>query len=256
MSYDSLNYKIKKLEKEIAILKAKMVDISKNVEEKQASPHSKVGDLDDKSQNRPSDITTGLGQDSGGNLAWNDSEQTTPPYGQKPTTPTKGYHGHSHSRYAGGAMDINILELVEYDIDWDASSEYSKHSQQFWVTPPPIKKIGEVEKIGNLDIEFDTSTRKWVAGSRYIDVEKTYLVQYEWINDVGDVVPEGTEGATKRIKQDENGEEMKSPLLYTLSQLGGIAGDNENLLKSNVIWDKDAKCWRFYGVFKPLPEEE
>ena len=178
MSYDSLNYKIKKLEKEIATLKAKMADISKNVEEKHAKPHSKVGDLDDKSQNRPSDITTGLGQDSGGNLAWNDSEQTTPPYGQKPDEPTKGYHGHSHSRYAGGAIDINTLEFVEYDIDWGASTEYSKHSQQFWVTPPPIKTVTyeaegeapeEIEKIGNIACRFNPEDKLWYTYAIYAD---------------------------------------------------------------------------------------
>jgi len=107
-----------------------------------------------------------------------------------------------------------------------------------------IKPYSEVSPPAKLDnMEGSWVNGIWVARgiANEIDVKNTYIVQ------------KNTDGT---IKKDSNGNEMKSPLLYLLSELSGIAKNNENLLKSNVIWDEDAKCWRFYGVFKPLPEEE
>ena len=109
--------------------------------------------------------------------------------------------------------------------------------QQFWYNDGKIKTVeqadGEgntefVPKIGNLDIEFDASTRKWVAGSKYIDVEETYLVRRD---------------ESGEFMLDENETEMKSSLY------------NEDPLKSSVVWDSTDKVWRFYAVYSPEPEE-
>ncbi len=66
-----------------------------------------------------------------------------------------------------------------------------------------------------------------------IDIEGTDLVQYE-IDEYGN----------KTIKKDSNGNEMKSVLKH-----------EDNLNKINVVWDKDAQCWRFYAVYAEDTEE-
>ena len=247
----SLNEKVAELERQVRYLQDKLQDILINTEEGAKKPYSKVGNRD-RNNTRPVDIATGLGNLMGGNLPWNDSELIIPPYGTQPATPTKGYSKHSHSRYAGGALDINTLELVEYATDPSDDSvivdpdgnPVNKHCQGFWDKQPNIKQESGVDKIGNLDISFDPTTGKWKAGGAdYIDVETTYIVQYAWYKE-GVEVPEGTEGAVKQIKLDENGNEMKSPLL--------VSGDE---FRSNVVWDKDAQSWRMYAVFRPWETE-
>lgn len=237
-----LTERVKELELKLKRLENKIRDMSKHTENTTTRPYSKSGGVKDPSQVRPSDIETGLGATFGGNFIWNDAELLFPPYGQQPSTPIKGYNKHGHSRYAGGALDIHILELVEYETNDDEEiidsngKVLNKHSQGFWKTKPNIKKDGEVPKIGLLDIAFDRDSKKWVAGANYIDVERTYLVQYIWTKDGEEVDPD-TEGATREIKTDENGNEMKSPLF------------------NNMVWDKIGKYWRFYAVFRPYEPE-
>ena len=168
----TLNQRIKELEKTIEELKHKVRDLSDNVEEKSVKPYSKVGGQRDRAQIRSSDISSGLGQLFGGNTVWNDSELKLPPYGQKPSNPTKAYNRHSHSRFSGGALDINTLELVQYDCDWNTGI-WNKDCQGFWKVYPSIAKEKkangiEIEKIGNLEITFDPEKGKWVAGSGWI----------------------------------------------------------------------------------------
>lgn len=237
----TINEEIKKLKLQIASLQSKVNDLSRNTEDKKIQPYSKIKPRD-LSQVKPIDPTVGKGL---GNLPWNDSELKVPPVNQQPSTPNKGYNKHAHSRYAGGALDINSLELVEYETDEAGNlldkngNILNKHTQQFWMTEGKIKTIeisdGEgnsefVDKIGNLDIEFDSSTRKWVAGSKYIDVEETFLVRRD--------------SETGEFMLDENEEEMKSPLY------------NEDPLKSSVVWDSTDKIFRFYACYAPEPEEE
>ncbi len=252
----TINKKIKNLEIEVKKLKSKLFDLSKNVESKVIPPYTKIGASRDRSQIRPVDIETGLGQAFGGNLIFNDSELNFPPYGDKPSEPTKGYNKHSHSKYAGGALDINSVEFVDYDADFETSLLYNKHCQGFWLSSPPIKKVTNsqgqsVEKIGNLDIEYDPDTRKWKAsgGIIEIDIDNTYFVKYIWKKD-GDEVPAGTEGATREVKTDENGNLMKSPLVLYEETVS-----NETKNKANAVWDKDAQCFRLYAVFKPYIED-
>ena len=152
------------------------------------NPHTRVGNNRTKSSIRAADPGTGLGGVFGGNLVWNNVEVAIPKYGETPAVPSKGYLKHSHSEYSGGALDINTLELVEYDCfhgGADVSGDFNKHCQQFWLTEPAIRTsshadgdIGAegVEKIGKLDISFDGDNRKWVAGISQIDVRETTFI--------------------------------------------------------------------------------
>ncbi len=154
----TLNEELKKLKHQVASLQSKVNDLSQNVEGKTIQPYSKVN-ARDLSQIKPIDPIVGRGK---GNLPWNDSELEVPPINQQPSAPTKGYNKHGHSRYAGGALDISTLELVEYDF---GENGYNKHCQQFWMESPSIVKYektpeegqegGEpIEAIGSLDGSF------------------------------------------------------------------------------------------------------
>ena len=225
----TLNQRIKTLEKQIKLLQNKINNLSANIEEKPVLPYSKVGGIRDRSQISPAGMIAGT---DGGILPWNDAELKFPPYGQKPNNPKKGYNKHGHSKYAGGALDINTLELVEYDVDWETSFDYNKHCQQFWLTLPPIAKAdvidnngnvtGQVEKIGLLDLAFDPQSQKWSASAFEIDIKKCYFVERD---ENGDIV------------NDENGNPKRSPLY------------NEDNTKNNITWDKNAQCWRLFATY-------
>ena len=170
----TLNDRIRKLERTIEKLELKIKDLSRNTEDKYLTPYSKVGNLRDKRQISPVDISTGLGRIYGGTILWNNAETRLPPYGQKVDTPTEGYNKHSHSDYSGGALDINTLEIIEYDINWGSNPNYSKHSQGFWIGKPPIKKEDNdnneaIEKKGPFAFVFDPNTVKWYSYGIYSD---------------------------------------------------------------------------------------
>lgn len=159
---------------------------------------------------------------------WNDAEAKRPALNEKPDEPNRAYNRHMHSRYSGGALAIGVLEIVEYDIDWDEDEARSKHSPGYWQSDPPIKKVqnaqGEnVSKIGNLDINFNPETGKWEAGGSNIDVEDTQFLKYN---------------ASGQIETDGNGNEKSAPLF--------VDGDTD---KQNVVWDSDNQTWRFYAVY-------
>ena len=259
----SLNDRILELEQLVKKLQGKLAYVSSRTEQKSPQATSQVGQIQLRQGIMPS-TGTGLGRVGmyQADMIWNDADAKRAPFGTQPADPVKGYNKHSHSRYAGGALDIHTLELVEYETT-DSEAEdpvildcngvpVNKHCQGYWKDLPNIAKAddGATDKIGMLDIEFDEQNKKWVTGASMVDVERTYLVQYIWKKDGSEVSPD-TPGAKKSIKTDYNGNEMKSPLLYALSSVV-----NENLNKSNVIWDKDAECWRFYAVFKSYLEEE
>lgn len=223
----TINEKIKKLELEVEKLKRKIKDLSIKTDTKKTKPYSKVGGTRAVSQNKSVSLSSGLSRKFGGNIIWNNVGMGALPYGQKPNESdlTTGFNKHGHSKFAGGALDINTLELVEYDCDWSAG-DWSKHFQELWKTSPSIKKVERkdgtlVEKIGNLDIEFDAESGKWIASAGEIDVEKTNLV----MKDEGE------------IKKDSKDQEMKAPLYNS----------DEN--KTCVVWDEDAEVWRFYAVY-------
>jgi hypothetical protein len=225
-----LYLQLQDLEGELLALKTKIDDLSKSTEEKDIKPYSAVGSKRDRSQTRPTDVSTGLGQVFTGGVIWNDSEQIISCYGQKPNDPEKGYNRHSHSRFSGGALDVKTLEIVEYDVDWETGN-YQKDCQSLWRNAPTIKKQQNihnenVDKIGLLDLVFNADTQKWGVSALEIDVKKCFLVQRD---------------AEGNIELDENGIEKKA-LLY-----------NEDITKTNLVWDKNAKCWRFYAVYAEPP---
>jgi len=159
-----INEKINQLEREIIKLKSRINTMeSETPKDSNPNPYTIVGGSKDISNNFSVDLKTGLGGTYGNFMPWNNAELEFPPYGLKPPTdPTIGYHRHSHSRYAGGALDINTLEFIEYNIDWDESDDYSKHCQQFWGTDPPIKKDDNgIEQIGTIYGDSDEPNIVW-----------------------------------------------------------------------------------------------
>jgi len=225
-----LYLQIQELEAQLNMIRTKLDDISKSTEEKDIKPYSTVGGGRDRSNSRPADTATGLGQVFAGGVIWNDSEQNVPQFGTKPGDPTKGYNRHSHSRYSGGALDVKTLEIVEYDTDWN-SGNWQKDCQSLWNTFPPIKKMQgtnnqNVDKVGLLDLIFNADTAKWGVSAFEIDVTKCYLVQRD---------------AQGEIVKDADGNDKKA-LLY-----------NADATKTSVVWDKNAQCWRFYAVYAETP---
>lgn len=159
-----INEKINQLEQELINLKSRINTMESTTPENTApNPYTIVGGNKDISDEFPVDLRTALGGTYGNFMPWNNAELNFPPYGQKPSIePTIGYHRHSHSRYAGGALDINTLEFIEYDINWNTDETYSKHSQQFWETDPPIKKDDNgIEQIGTIYGDSDEPNIVW-----------------------------------------------------------------------------------------------
>jgi hypothetical protein len=224
-----LNERISELEKEIIALKSKVNDLSKNTEEGAKPPVSIVGGGRDRSNIQSIDIKTGLGQIKGNAVIWNDSESKVPPINTSPTLPKEGFNKHSHSRYSGGALIKDVLEIVEYV--WGTIT--NKHSQQFWQKEPEIAKDeNSVPKIGKLSLIFDGITKRWGSTAYEIDIKKCYLVEYSGIDDEGNPI----------IKKDSKGNNMKS-LLF-----------NEDKTKSSIVWDENGQCYRFYAVYAPGEE--
>ena len=219
----TLNQQIAKLEQQIISMQKKIDDLSKNTENK---PNTiSFPSLSTNNETMPTDIKSGAGDRFGASIPWNDSELKRPPINVEPDEPTKGFSKHSHSRYSGGALIKDVLEIVEYV--WDTIT--NKHSQQFWSPEPKIatetNSNGEqVDKIGPLGLSFDADAKEWLAKCGQIDVKKTYLVQLD---------------SDGNIELDSRGQEMKSSLW------------NVDSSKSAVVWDENAKVWRFYAVYAP-----
>jgi len=218
----TLNERIQELEQELEVLRNKIQDLSRNTEEKNKTPYTTLGGQTNKSFINPYDLTSKQGM-YGGTIFWNDSEIGNPA-NAIPSNPKKGYHKHSHSRYSGGALIKDVLEIVEYE--WGSIT--NKHSQQF-IDEPKIKTTinsnhETVNKIGLLDLIFNADTRTWGIAALEIDVKKCYLVERDNNGD---------------IALDENGNEKKSPLY------------NSDQTKTAIVWDKNANCWRFYATYAP-----
>jgi len=243
----TINQKIELLELQIAQLIAKVADMDKTVVDKPLQPYSKVGRLKDDAQNVVSEIETGFGGSYASKIIWNEKELTFPAFGSKPSAPEKGYNRHSHSRFSGGALDINTLELVDYDINWETNLTHNKDCQSLWLGFPPTKivqnsknenvnKIGKIDFIFDADAGYDANNRpigKWGIATYEIDIDKCYFVRRHKTGEF--------EG---EIMLDENGNEMKAKLF------------DEDDVKTNLVWDKNAQKWRFYAVYAEDPEEE
>jgi len=221
---------IDKLYAEITELKNKISDFDKNTDNKDTSPISKVGSQSTKSLNMPISANSGLGALFGGAVIFNSEELAFPPMGEEVPTPdekTKSYNQHTHSRHSGGALIIDALEIVEYD--WNGIQ--NKHNLQNLTEEqqPKVKteinSSGEqVDKIGLLDLIFNSDTESWGVSAYEIDIKKCYFVERD---------------EDGEIALDERGNEKKSPLY------------NEDPTKTAIIWDENAGCWRLYATYAP-----
>ena len=232
--------RIAALENQIKFLQSKIEDLSKNTEQKYNKPITISGGIQNRGLTAPSDIDAGFGVILGNGVIFNDSELTTPPINAEPGLPTKGYNKHTHSRYSGGPLIKQNLEIVEYDpADWALIT--NPHSQQFWQISPKIKKTlnskdESVENIGTLDLIFNADTGKWGVATLEIDIKACQFVQRR--------TTDGTGGEKiGDIELDSKGQEMKGPLW------------NENQTKSSIIWDEDGRCFRLYAVYSPGTED-
>ena len=174
--------KINQMEEKIRTLENTMFDLQKRTEARRIPPEtkttqpnlSKVGGI------MPS-TGTGLGRIFGknGNVIFNDADASIPAFGTQPDTPTRGYNKHNHSRYAGGALDIHTLELVEFNnVDGDIKdylgNNVNKHCQSFWKYVVQITKDdNDIEKISNLSDNFvwDKVNQVWRFYAVYADSE-------------------------------------------------------------------------------------
>lgn len=165
----TLNDKIRQLENQIKKLQAKVLDLANKTEAVRVKPESKIPLLDlSKTTPMPSS-GTGLGKlpARSAGIIWNDADAQNLGFGIQPSTPTKGYNKHSHSRYAGGALDINTLELVEYDF-----AGQNKHCQSYWKILPNIKKDDNgIEQISLLvdNMVWDKENQVWRFYAVYKD---------------------------------------------------------------------------------------
>jgi len=221
----TLNERIEHLEQQIELLMSKTGDLSTNVEETTKKPYVVAGGGKSSTTNMPIDAKTGLGPILSNHVIWNDSEGFIPPLNREPPNPAKGYNKHSHSRYSGGALIKDKLEIVEFE--W--GTIVNKDSQQFWKNNPLIKtdkntKGEEVDKIGLLDLVFNPDTLTWSTSALEIDIKRCYLVERD---------------ETGAVKLDSKGQPMRS-LLYNTDQT-----------KTSIVWDENGNCWRFYAVYSP-----
>ena len=225
----TLNQRIKELENNVDVLESAIAKLLGKGEGNAPKPYSINGQVQSRASFSPISPQTGLGDIYGGELIWNNLQLQNFPIGSKPPGEvTEGYNRHSHSRYSGGALDINTLEVVEYDVVWATDTDYHKDCQDYWDHNPPIAKEqktnGEnVDKLGTIDFVFNADRAKWGVASYEIDVKKCYLVLRD---------------SSGNIETDSKGNEMKAPL-YNAS----------DPTKSCVIWDPIAACWRFFAVY-------
>jgi len=222
----TLNDRILELEQLVKQLQEKLDYVSGRTEEIRPQPATQIGQIEFKHGITPS-TGTGLGRvwTYPGGVLWNDAENLQPPWGST-INPVIGYNKHSHSRYSGGALIKDMLEIVDYDL-----TDYSTnlHSQSHWKIEPPIRKVfsssGQVvSKIGKLDLVFDPNVTMWGTVAYEIDVRKCSFVL------------RGTDG---KISKDKYGHEMSAPLYQ------------DDPTKTSIVWDADGGCWRIYAVFAP-----
>ena len=255
--------RLKEAEKKILSLAGKVNDLSLNTESKSTKPYTKLGGWDGKQFNSPRDLKsrrTMLGKP----IFWNDSEVNNP-RGELIPEPDVGYHWHPHSRFGGGALIKDVLEIVEFD--WtkavDGTSQVipavSRHSPGFFPKQPKIvteinSEGKKIEKIGKLDLVFNPDTLTWGTVTYGIDVEKTFFVKKRREankDEYGNVI-EGEDVGD--IEKDENDHEMKSPL-YVIDAEG-----NYDVTNSSVIWDINGRggqgCFRLLAVYASEPETE
>lgn len=250
--------RLNQLENEIKNLKLKLTDLSKGTENKQATPFTLAGSSH-KTLISPVDIITGYAMTKGGSICWNNSELDNPPFNAEPALPTVGYHKHSHSRYNGGPLIKQVLEIAEYNAaDW--TNITNPYCPQWWQTTPKyaialnskdenVNKIGKLDLIFNPDGGYDTTDPNnpipigtWGVATYEINVQKCYFVKRRTTDEESP-----STGKIGDIELDANGNEMKS-LLYIENSDG-----TQDTTQSSIIWDKNGNgglgCWRLLAVY-------
>lgn len=222
----SINDRLDALEQALANLQASLGDTVKtNTEQNTPSNTSVVGTID-RSTIRPIDAISGRSRRLGGSVIWNNAEiDAALKHEPAVEDMTAGYNKHSHSRFSGGALIKDVLEIVEYV--WGAI--VNKDCQQYYSEQPKVatdvNSNGEtVDKIGKLDLIFNADALKWGTVAYEIDVRKCYFVMRDENGD---------------IMTDDNGNEMKAPLF------------NDDVTKTSIVWDKDGGVWRLYSAYAP-----
>lgn len=249
--YDRIKY----LENRIVELESWLTTMSSKTEGKILPPRTEFGYLGDKTTIHPMDAQSRKGA-LGGTIYWNDTE-VGQGVGEQPDTPKIGYHKHTHSRFAGGALIKGAVEIIEYE---NEEGNLNFHSQQFrdendWkIAIEKNSKGNPVEKIGLLDLVFNPDTQTWGVATYAIDVEQCYFVKRRKVantDEYGDPIEEQNIGD---IELDENGNEKKSPLYITKED------GSQDIANSSIIWDKNGRngqgCFRLLAVYAWSPEEE
>jgi hypothetical protein len=207
----TINERIEFLEGMINTLSIQIKALSANTEGATKPPYSVVGASKDPNIDRP--------------IIWNNTEINAS-YGTQPATPKVGYNKHSHSRFSGGALIYNVIEIVDYD--WGIIT--NKNSQSYLDELPIIKEknsLGNsVDRIGKLDLIFNPDTLTWGCPAYEIDVKKCFLVERDNNGD---------------IALDTRENEKKSALY------------NSDTNKTSIVWDELGGCWRLYCVYAPTP---
>jgi hypothetical protein len=229
----SLKERIAQLEQQVFNLQIQIKNINNETTEKVKIPVSVVGGPDERSTIKPIDIKTGLGKILGSSMIWHTGELSNPPINDEAPNPeningAKGYNKHTHSRFSGGALIKNELEIVEFDAtDWAQIT--NPHSQQYWqITPKYAKELNtktpaeQIDKIGSLDLTFNPDTKKWGVATYEIDIKKCYFVERD---------------KDGNIVIDSKGQQKKSFLF------------NDNGLKNSIIWDELGNCFRLIAVY-------
>ena len=224
----NINERLSEAENKIKCLEAKIKDLTVNTEQKSKTPYTLAGGNRDRTNIGAIDASAGMGQIKGSGIVWNTEELKHSQLNSEPTNPeevdgAKGYAKHSHSKFSGGALIVDVLEFVEYV--WGTIT--NKHSQSYWKVQPEIAtektSLGEVvEKKGKLELFFNPDTKSWGTGAYEIQVDRCYFVERD------------NEG---NILLDSNGNEMKS-CLY-----------DEDPMLSSIVWDKNAQKWRLQAVY-------
>ena len=254
----NLNERIKWLEARISQLESRQDNLSSKTEGKIQPPRTEFGYLGDRTTIHPMDLGSRKGY-LGGTIYWNDTE-IGEGIGNQPSSPNQGFHKHTHSRFAGGALIKGAVEIVEYE---NEDGDLNFHSQQFrdeskWKIAKEERGTEgnreSVDKIGLLDLIFNPDTQTWGVATYGIDVESCYFIKRRKVaakDEYGNPVEGQNIGD---IEKDENEHEMKSAL-YIVKEDG-----TQDIASSSIIWDKNGR--QGMGVFRLLsayawsPEEE